>query len=166
MYDEGHQIASHGFSHADLSNITREERLNEMYKNEMAIRNVIGVFPTYMRPPFSSCSVASGCQQDMADLGYHIINFDLDTQDYLNTEPERIQRSKDIFADALDGKNPRTDDFLVIGHDIHDQTANNLTEFMLITLLGKGFRPVTVGECLGDPPENWYRTDTRTTLGQ
>lgn len=40
MYDEGHQIASHSFSHADLSNITAAERRNEMYKNEMAIRNV------------------------------------------------------------------------------------------------------------------------------
>lgn len=56
MYDEGHQIASHTWSHPDLCNITSAQRKDEMYKNEMAIRNVVGVIPTYMRPPFSSCT--------------------------------------------------------------------------------------------------------------
>jgi hypothetical protein len=31
--------------------------------------------------------------------------------------------------------------------------------------LAKGYKPVTVGECLGDPQENWYRTDPSSTLG-
>jgi hypothetical protein len=50
-----------------------------MVKLEMALSNIIGRFPTYMRPPFSSCTAASGCPQDLADLGYHISYFDLDT---------------------------------------------------------------------------------------
>lgn len=31
---------------------------------------------------------------------------------------------------------------------------------MLKSLIGNGYRPVTVGACLGDPPENWYRAGT------
>jgi peptidoglycan/xylan/chitin deacetylase (PgdA/CDA1 family) len=50
-----------------------------MIRNEMAISNVVGKFPTYMRPPYSSCTAASGCEQDLADLGYHVSYFDLDT---------------------------------------------------------------------------------------
>ncbi|KAH8889531.1 glycoside hydrolase/deacetylase [Thozetella sp. PMI_491] len=165
MYNEGHQIASHTWSHADLCNITSAQRKDEMYKNEMAIRNVLGMFPTYMRPPYSSCTAECGCEADMASLGYHVVYFDVDTQDYLNDSPTLIQNSKNIWDQAIASKTPATDDELVIGHDIHEQTVYNLTEYMLKSLVDKGFKPVTVGECLGDAKENWYRTDTSTTIG-
>jgi hypothetical protein len=77
MTSEGHQVASHTWSHQDLSVITPQQRLNELIYNEMAFRNVIGAFPTYMRPPYLSCSEA--CQQDLSDLGYVIVYPDLDT---------------------------------------------------------------------------------------
>jgi peptidoglycan/xylan/chitin deacetylase (PgdA/CDA1 family) len=44
-----------------------------MWKNEMALRNILGFFPTYMRPPYSACS--AGCEEDMKELGYHITYF-------------------------------------------------------------------------------------------
>ena len=165
MYTEGHQVASHTWSHPDLCNITSSQRKNEMYKNEMALRNILGVIPTYMRPPYSSCTAECGCEADLLSLGYHITYFDLDTQDYLNDSPTLIQNSKNIFDAAINGSNASTDDFLVISHDIHNQTSQVLVEYMLQGLKAKGYRPVTVGECLGDPKENWYRTDTTSTLG-
>lgn len=79
MYNEGHQVASHTWSHQDLSAITSQQRKDQMVHNEMAIRNILGKFPTYMRPPYSSCTAASGCQADMAALGYVVSYFDLDT---------------------------------------------------------------------------------------
>ncbi|TIC89407.1 Chitin deacetylase [Colletotrichum higginsianum] len=99
MYADGHQIASHTWSHADLCKITSAQRRDEMYKLEMSIS----------------------------------------------------------------AKPATTDNFLVIGHDIHQQTVYNLTEYMLQKFQGK--KMVTVGECLGDPRANWYRADARTTLG-
>lgn len=127
MYAEGHQVASHTWSHPDLCNITSAQRKNEMIKNEMAIRNIIGVIPTYMRPPYSSCTAECGCEADLQALGYHITYFDLDTADYLNDSPTLIQNSKNIFDAALSGKSPATDDFLVISHDIHNQTSQVCT---------------------------------------
>jgi hypothetical protein len=56
MYNGNHQVASHTWSHLDLCNITSYQRKNEMWKNEMALRNIIGVIPTYMRPPYSDCT--------------------------------------------------------------------------------------------------------------
>lgn len=79
MDAEGHQLASHTWSHQDLSAITKAQRYEQMVKLEMAMANIVNKFPTYMRPPYSSCSAASGCEQDMADLGYHVSYFDLDT---------------------------------------------------------------------------------------
>jgi peptidoglycan/xylan/chitin deacetylase (PgdA/CDA1 family) len=126
----------------------------------MAMANILGKFPTYMRPPYSSCSAASGCQQDLADLGYVVSYFDLDTDDYNNITPELQQNAKDRVFNAIDPSNPQVDAFQVIAHDIHQQTAQNLTGYMIQTMQAKGYKLVTLGECLGEPEANWYRDAT------
>jgi peptidoglycan/xylan/chitin deacetylase (PgdA/CDA1 family) len=158
MDSEGHQLASHTWTHLDLSAISQQDRYNQMIKNEMALRNIVGKIPAYMRPPYSSCTAESGCEKDLADLGYHVIYFDVDTDDYEHDAPNLIQYSKDVFLGNVSAGNPTVDSWLEIGHDIHEQTAYNLTEYMLSTLTQLGYKAVTVGDCLGDPKENWYRT--------
>jgi peptidoglycan/xylan/chitin deacetylase (PgdA/CDA1 family) len=158
---EGHQVASHTWTHLDLSKISSFDRKNQMWMNEMALRNVLGKIPTYMRPPYSSCTAISGCQQDLADLGYHITNFKVDTDDYNQITPDKIQASKDWFKGNITKDGASADKgakWLSISHDILEQTANNLTEYMLSTLTQLGYKAVTVGECLGDPKVNWYRS--------
>lgn len=68
MYTSGHQLASHTWSHADLDAVTPVQRRKEMEKLEMALRNIVGAVPTYMRPPYSNCNDA--CLKDMSDWGY------------------------------------------------------------------------------------------------
>lgn len=161
MLLSGHQIASHTWSHEDLGKITPLQRREQMEKNEGAIRNIVGSFPTYMRPPYSSCPAKSGCREDLGELGYHIILYDIDTDDYRNDDPALIQHSKDVFDRALARGSPTTSSWLVIAHDAHEQTVHNLTEHMLRTMAKLGYRPVTVGDCLRDPREHWYREDSR-----
>lgn len=91
MISGGHQVASHTWSHQDLSAITQAQRYEQMIKNEMAFANILGKFPTYMRPPYSSCTAASGCEQDMTDLGYHVSYFDLDTDGKMVPCPTKIR---------------------------------------------------------------------------
>ena len=87
-----------------------------------------------------------------------MISFDLDTEDYLHDTSATVQISKNIVQNSFAGIKPATDDRLAIMHDIHEQTVHNLTAYVLDTLTAKGFRTVTVGECLGDQPANWYRS--------
>lgn len=155
MHAEGHQIASHTWSHQNASQLTTAQYRNQIIWNEIAINSILGFFPTYMRPPYSICERA--CQDILSDLGYHVVYFDLDTEGYLHDDPVEIQTSKDIWDDAIDGSDPSEDSFLQIEHDIHYQTVYNLTDYILASLLANGYRAVTVGECLGDPEENWYR---------
>ena len=158
MYAEGHQIGSHTWSHQDLSTLNANDLDAELVKNEIAISNVLGFFPQYMRPPYSNCASGTDCDKAMVSRGYHEVYYDIDTEDYMNDTPERIQRSKDIFDNYVKTSNPAKDRFLVIAHDIHEQTAQNLTRYMLQTMNTTGYQGVTVGTCLGDPVENWYRT--------
>jgi hypothetical protein len=63
-----------------------------MVRNEMAFSNILGKFPTYMRPPYSSCTAPSGCQKDLADLGYVVSYFDLDTDGKPFPRKHKLQR--------------------------------------------------------------------------
>ncbi|RPB05609.1 glycoside hydrolase/deacetylase [Choiromyces venosus 120613-1] len=161
MITDGHQVASHTWSHPDLSLLTDADRETEMIKNEMALRNIIGKIPTYMRPPYSSCTDA--CKATMKKLGYHITYLDMDTEDYLHNTPETNQISKDIVHNYLVNANPANVDYLSIAHDIHDQTVHNLTTYMFDQMVKYRFAGVTVGECLGDPQANWYRNAGATS---
>lgn len=158
MHAAGHQLASHTWSHQDLLGLNQTYFDHQIYYNEMAFRNILGFFPTYMRPPFVDCD--DECFSRLKTVGYHVIYYDLDTFDYLNDDPTLIQNSKDYFTTYLDdtAPDPATDNMMSLSHDIHYQTVYNLTEFMLQTIMADGYvNSVTVGECLGDPAENWYR---------
>jgi peptidoglycan/xylan/chitin deacetylase (PgdA/CDA1 family) len=138
MIAEGHQVASHTWSHYSLQNVSHDERIQQMVKNERAIANIIGKYPTYMRPPYSQCSEESGCWADLKALGYHRIYFDLDTQDYLNPLPSQIQHSKNIVQNAL--ASTSATDYLSIQHDIVEQSVHNLTAYYLGLIQQKGWR--------------------------
>lgn len=81
--------------------------------------------------------------------------------DYINDSPSLIHNSEteiNIQFDTVNVTAGYPANFIVINHDIHEQTAYSLTTWTLDRMLELGFgTSITVGECLGDPPENWYR---------
>ncbi|KAH7146283.1 family 4 carbohydrate esterase [Dactylonectria macrodidyma] len=170
MISDGHQVASHTWSHQRLTRLSKANFWNQMIYNEIAIADVLGYFPTYMRPPYSASNDTTDAW--LAELGYHVVYFNLDTEGYLHDSPGLIHTSKDIWDATVEGKSPTTNKWLAIEHDPVYQSVYNLTEYMLQSIASNGFNAVTVGECLDDPKENWYRsvdspgsgsTSTKTT---
>lgn len=155
MLDEGHQIASHTWSHQRLTQLSEAKFRNQMLYNEVALADLLGFFPTYMRPPYSASNSTTDAW--LGELGYHITYFNLDTEGYLHDDPNLIQTSKDIWDTNVDGADPDSTKWLQIEHDPVYQTVYNLTDYVLQSLFDNGFQSVTVGECLNDPEENWYR---------
>ena len=109
-----------------------------------------------MRPCYSQCSQSTGCWADMERLGYHRTYFDLDTADYLNDSPTLIKNSENIVQAALAGAAVGSD-LLTIQHDIHQYSVQTLSPYFFDLIQKKAFKGVSVGECLNDPPQNWYR---------
>ena len=159
MYAESHHVASHTWTHPYLTRLSSADRREQMYRNEEALANILGVIPTYMRPPYLDFDDATGA--DMADLGYHVISTNLDTLDWQNFTPETIQQSLNIFSDATNAS-PASSSFIVLNHDIYRTTVYTEVEFEIQRLQSRGYRAVTVGECLGDSPANWYRPASGT----
>lgn len=74
----------------------------------------------------------------MNALGYHIIYYNMDTDDYDNLD--NIQVSKDRVTGVMQGQSPASIGFLSIAHDIHQVTATDLVPFMVNTLRAAGYR--------------------------
>ncbi|KAL2141057.1 hypothetical protein VTI28DRAFT_2904 [Corynascus sepedonium] len=152
MDRSGHQIGSHTWAHADLSpadSATREYQITEL---EKALFHVLGKAPTYLRPPYASCS--HDCLSETERLGLHVVNFDVDPKDYLHNRAGDTGALEN-FNRALDERR-WGDSFLVLSHDSLQYTTEFLVPHMLEEIQQRGYRAVTVGECLGDPAENWY----------
>lgn len=156
MIAEGHQVASHTWDHADLATLSDSQVTTEMTQLETALMSVIGKAPTYMRPPYFSCG--SACLNVMNTLGYHVIHTNLDTQDWQYDSASGIQNSKDIFASALNAASSSSSSWIPLTHDVHQYTVESLVQYMITTFKAKGYTSALVGECLGDPSANWYRS--------
>ncbi|KAI1477331.1 carbohydrate esterase family 4 protein [Daldinia eschscholtzii] len=150
----GHQIASHSWTHRHLEDIGREGRFQEMVYNEMALRTATGAPPSYMRPPYGEWRDADE-MRDLGALGYHVIMYNLDTKDYKHDTERDIDVSIGRFNDALreDGHGS----YIILAHDVHKWTALKLVPAMVNTIISRGYKAVTVGECLNDDEFNWYR---------
>ncbi|KAH6658916.1 hypothetical protein BKA67DRAFT_665751 [Truncatella angustata] len=143
-YASGHHVGSHTWSHKDLSLLSRDQRMDEMFRLDSALEDIIGYTPRYMRPPFFSCT--EDCQRDMAGWGYHIVTANLDTKDY----EEDYAQSRNTFSSALNSSSPKNSSFIVLVHDTHEGTVEAFTKYMIDEARGYGYKLVTLGECLGD----------------
>ena len=55
------------------------------------------------------------------------------------------------------GEDPKVASHIVLSHDIRKATVHGFAQFMIDEARDAGFQLVTMGDCLGDPSENWYR---------
>ncbi|KAI1456730.1 hypothetical protein F4805DRAFT_475668 [Annulohypoxylon moriforme] len=154
IHESGHQFASHTYTHARLDGISANEVVNEMVYNEMAFRNAINLIPMYMRPPYGVWRDPA-VREQLDGLGYHVILHNIDTLDYENDSEEGIQKSIDIFNDEVrwDGNGK----YIVQMQDVRKWTALKLVPAILKTMSERGYKGVTVGECLEDAFFYWYR---------
>ncbi|GKU05563.1 polysaccharide deacetylase family protein [Fusarium langsethiae] len=155
MINEGHQVGSHTYSHPDLATISSSEIRTQMTRLEADFLNIIGKYPTYMRAPYFS--YGSNSLPVMKTLGYHVIGADVDTLDWEYNTPDETDKALKLFKQGTTAL--RT---ISLFHDVHSNTVRNLIPKVLDAVKRSTRIPVTVGQCLGDPASNWYKTTKRT----
>ncbi|KAK7735541.1 hypothetical protein SLS53_007454 [Cytospora paraplurivora] len=154
MVDEGHQVGTHTWGHMDLMTLDRSGVNDQMLRNEQALVETLGMIPTYFRPPYFS---ADGSALDaVGRLGYHVINADVDTRDWVGDyDAARANFDEGVRQAELEGG--EAGGLIVLAHNIRERTVEELVAYMIENAREKGYSLVTVGECLGDPERNWYR---------
>ncbi|KAF9116125.1 hypothetical protein BGX27_004708 [Mortierella sp. AM989] len=152
-YQDGHQVASHTWDHKDLTSLSQSDALGEMTMLEDAFKKIIGVRPTYMRPPFGSLNAP--VLEMLDQRNYTVITWDTDTQDWAH--PTDFEASYKLYETLLNNaEDIKQPGHIVLQHEVNQVTALQVAPMAIDLALVRGYKVVTVGECLGDPKSNWY----------
>ncbi|PFH50025.1 carbohydrate esterase family 4 protein [Amanita thiersii Skay4041] len=143
-YNNGHQIASHTWSHKNLSQISEGDMHREFSLIDEAISKITGAVPAFMRPPYGESN--DKVLEVAAAHGQTVAIWDFDNQDTLGKSPED---SKRIYDDAI-RRHPST--ILTINHEVKETTAHQVIPYAITELKKAGYRLVTLAECLGRQP--------------
>ncbi len=138
IYDEGHEIANHGYSHKDQGKLSAETNLKEISTTHDIVKGLIGVEMNLFAPPSGSYNKKT---VEMAtSLGYKTIMW----TDGRDTIDWRDKDSEIIFKRAV--KNCKGGDFVLM-HPT--EATKNALDRIIKDLKGKGFSLCTVSENLG-----------------
>jgi peptidoglycan/xylan/chitin deacetylase (PgdA/CDA1 family) len=135
---EGHEIASHSWSHPNLAKMSQEGVRSQLQRTDDEIKGAIGKRPTLFRPPYGSITERQK-HWIHDEFGYAIILWDVDPLDWKRPGPA-VVRSR-ILKETRPGS-------IVLSHDIHPGTIEAMPS-TFDELEAKGFKFVTVSELLG-----------------
>ncbi|KAG0073324.1 hypothetical protein BGZ89_006617 [Linnemannia elongata] len=154
MLEHGHQLASHTYTHSNLDLMTEAEMKSEISRTSDVMFANSGVRPRYMRAPEGRC--ADACTKVMKELGLVISYWNVDTNDWRHvgekTPALAVQKSmEEINRVIVQGSNPATDSFILLQHEIHPFSVEHLADVVIDAILKKGYRFVSMEECIGEP---------------
>ena len=136
-YQEGHEIASHSYSHPILSKSGAAKVKSELDSTAAAIESACGVRPRVMRPPYGAMTQAQR-QKVNQEYGYHIIFWDVDPLDW------RRPGSGVVAQRLIQGAKPGS---ILLAHDIHAGTVEAMDQ-AIAGLKARGYRFVTVSRLI------------------
>ncbi|KAJ7110718.1 carbohydrate esterase family 4 protein [Mycena crocata] len=143
-YAAGHMIGSHTWSHADLTELSTAQIQDAMYRMEEAFSRIIGIRPAFMRPPFGSYN--GNVQSIAAGRGQSLALWDWDTGD---ADGNTTSQSEAVYNDIGSSKPKNA---LVLEHETEETTAHVLVPYAIKLFQSKGYKLVTMAECLGVDP--------------
>ena len=88
IYDAGHEIGNHGYSHNDLPTMSYENILLDIQQCNETVRNITGCSPVLFRAP--SGAYDNKTISAAEELGMMTIQWDVDTLDWKNISAEEI----------------------------------------------------------------------------
>lgn len=143
IFDSGHEIGNHSFSHRQLTLLSDEEIESELSNTDREIRKITGVIPKYIRPPYGSAN------KNIAKIGKRpFIEWSVDSRDW---------QSKNKEAIVNEIKNQVYPGSILLFHDIQAATVEALPE-IIDYLYSQNYELVTIGQLLQSPKRaiNYY----------
>ena len=134
---EGHEIASHSWSHPNLAKMSQEGVRSQLQRTDDEIKSAAGHRPTLFRPPYGSITERQK-RWIHDEFGYDIILWDVDPLDWRRPGPAVVRNR--ILKETRPGS-------IVLSHDIHPGTIAAMPS-TFDELEAKGFKFVTVSELL------------------
>jgi len=170
-YMAGHEISVHTWSHRPLTSLTNEQIVAELGWTRHAIRSVLGVTPTTMRPPFGdiddrvrAISLAMGMVPIMWTRTADGAQFD--TNDW--RVAGGLVAGKDSFTtfqNILTNATALNTGFIVLQHDLYEITVDLAIGYTLNAALTHSppFTLKPIGQCANTPTSNLYFESNKNT---
>ncbi|MGA8432397.1 MAG: glycosyltransferase [Candidatus Sulfotelmatobacter sp.] len=145
IYDEGHTIGNHTFTHPDVSNISSTYMRLELNLTERLFASLVGVRATLLRPPYAIDEEPDTADQvrplEFAqEKGYITVGNRIDTNDW--TDVPRRQTAEEIAAKVLSHLPPCRPDDLHCGNIVlmHDGGGNRSETVRALPMIIEGVR--------------------------
>lgn len=132
IFDEGHEIGLHGYSHKSMEYMSRREIAAEITDTQALLPE--GCRPVFLRPPGGL--YGDGVRQVAEARGLAILRWSVDPKDWAMHDPDAIQKA--VMTRVKDG------DIILL----HDMSVSSVQAALSIVdaLHEEGFQLVTVSE--------------------
>ncbi|PIL29657.1 hypothetical protein GSI_08294 [Ganoderma sinense ZZ0214-1] len=163
-YMAGHQIAVHTWSHPPMTTLTNEQIIAEFGWTKKIIKDVLGVTPTFWRPPYGdvdnrvrAIAKAMGLQTSIWTRISATATFDtgdFDIAGGLTTSTQVLNNWESIIGNATTIDHG----FIVLEHDLFQQTVDMATGYILPDALAHNppFKIEPIISCLNKPMRDAY----------
>lgn len=130
---QGHEIGIHTWSHPELTKLSSEQIAKEINNTAQAIKNITGVEPWLVRPPYGSlnATVKSAVKNPF-------VLWNIDSLDWKSRDKEQIVPL--VLNDVQDGD-------IILLHDIHSTTVPAVEEIVKY-LYENDYQIITVSQML------------------
>lgn len=144
IYDAGHELGNHTYTHAYISKLPADKIREEIRKTEEVLVEITGEKPVVFRPPGGYYDDASLAVVD--EMGYESILWSLDTRDWSMPKSEKIVSKIEDSASEGD---------IILFHDLEDKRLPTPAALRKIIpyLIDNGYEIVTVSELLNKTAE-------------
>ena len=132
IFDEGHEIGFHGYSHKNMQTMSRRDIAGEIVDTQALLPQ--GCFPKFLRPPGGCCS--DGLRQVAEARQLSILSWSVDPRDWATRDTAAIETA--VLKNIKDGD-------IVLLHDMTVSSVNAALD-IVDTLLEEGFEIVTASE--------------------
>ena len=135
MFEEGHQIGNHSYSHADLTKLSKEEALWEISETNRVIEEITGKKVEYIRPPCGFWNDNLEKEVEMTPVFW-----DVDPLDWRTVNAGDVVER--VLSNVEDGD-------IILFHDIYESSVVAALE-VVDRLLDQGYVFVTVEEIMNE----------------
>lgn len=143
-FDHGHQVASHTWAHLHLPTLTDAEIYSEFKRTNDAIKKITGAVPAFVRPPYGEYN--TNVQNISSLFKQSLVTWDFDSQDW-NSAP--VNQTEADYKARFDAN---ASNILALNHEVYETSAKQVLPWVINYAKSKGYKLVTVAECLGEKP--------------